>query len=72
MSTITIECDVTEFAVIPDENYQKVAFCLTEKAMVISFIDDEDRILTQSEIENNDAVALAKLILLQYEANTQV
>ena len=70
MSIITIECDVTEFAVIPDINYQKVAFCLTERAMVISFMDNEDRVLTQSEIENDDAVALAKLILLQYETNT--
>ena len=70
MSTITIECDVTEFAVIPDENYQKVLFCLNDRAMVISFMDNEDNVLTQSEIENNDAVDVAKLILLQYETNT--
>lgn len=67
MSTITIECNVTEFSVIPDFNYQKVAFCLTKKAMVISFMDDEDRVLTQSEIEIDEAAELAKLILFQYK-----
>lgn len=67
MSTITIECDVTEFTVIPDENYQKVVFCLNDKAVVISFMDNEDNMLTQSEIESEDAIKLAKLILLKYE-----
>jgi len=65
MSTISIECDVTEFSVIPDENYQKVLFCFSEKAMIISFMDDDDRVLTQSEIQIKDAVSLAKLILLK-------
>jgi hypothetical protein len=65
MSTISIECDVTEFAVIPDINYQKVIFCFSGKAMVISFMDDDNRVLTQSEIEITDAVSLAKLILLK-------
>ena len=58
------ECDVTEFAVIPDENYQKVVFCLNDKSLVISFMDDQDNVLTQSEIEIKDAYKLSKLILL--------
>lgn len=58
------ECDVTEFAVYPDENYQKVVFCLNEKSLVISFMDDNDNVLTQSEIGIKDAYKLSKLILL--------
>ena len=58
------ECDVTEFAIISDENYQKVVFCLNEKSLVISFMDDNDNLLTQSEIEIKDAYKLSKLILL--------
>ena len=58
------ECDVTEFTVYPDENYQKVVFCLNEKSLVISFMDDKNNVLTQSEIGIKDAYKLSKLILL--------
>ena len=33
-------------------------------------MNDIDEVITQSEIEKEDAVNLAKLILLQYETNT--
>lgn len=65
-----MECNVTEYAIIPTIEYEKVAFCLDEKCIVISFINDIDEVITQSEIEKEDAVNLAKLILLQYETNT--
>ncbi len=67
MSTITIECDVTEYAVIPPIEYEKVSFYLDEKCIVISFMNDIDEVITQSEIEKQDAINLAKLILLHYE-----
>lgn len=70
MSTITMECNVTEYAIIPPIEYEKVAFYLDEKCIVISFMNDIDEVITQSEIEKEDAVNLAKLILLQYETNT--
>lgn len=70
MSTVTMECNVTEYAIIPPIEYEKVAFCLNEKCIVISFMNDIDEVITQSEIEKEDAVNLAKLILLQYETNT--
>lgn len=64
MSTIIIECNVTEHSVTPPIEYQKVAFCLNDKCIVISFMDDQDQVLTQSEIDKKDAIDLAKLILL--------
>lgn len=64
MSTITIECNVTEHSVTPPIEYQKVVFYLNDKCIVISFMDDQDQVLTQSEIDKKDAIYLAKLILL--------
>jgi hypothetical protein len=67
MSKISIECNVTEFAVYPPEEYEKVLFYLDEKCVVISFMDDNDNVLTQTEIEKNDAINLANVILLNYK-----
>ena len=67
MSKVTIECGVTEYAIIPQIEYEKVTFYLDDKCIIISFMDYEDNVLTQSEIEKEDAIHLAKLILLEYE-----
>ena len=67
MSTITIECNVTEYSVTPPIEYEKVSFYLDEKCIVISFLNDQDEVLTQSEIDKQDAIDLAKLILSQYD-----
>lgn len=65
MSTILFECDVTQFAVIPPKENNENCFALTEKAMVINLMQEDD-ILIQTEIEKKDAIELAKLILLKY------
>lgn len=67
MGQITLECDITEFAVISPIEYEKIVFCLNEKCIVISFMNDIDEVLTQSEIQKSDAIELAKLILFNYE-----
>ncbi len=66
MSKISIECNVTEFSVYPNEEYEKVLFYLDNKSIVISFLDENDNVLTQSEIEKKDAINLANVILLNY------
>lgn len=68
MSEITIECNVTEHSVTPPIEYEKVVFCLNKECIVISFMDDEDNVLTQSEIDKKDAIDLATLILLRYDS----
>jgi hypothetical protein len=67
MSKTIIECGVTEYAVVSPKDYEKVTFYLDDKCIVISFMDNRDNVLSQSEIEKEDAINLAKLILFEYE-----
>jgi hypothetical protein len=65
MSSITFECDVTQFDVIPPKGNNENIFVLNPRCLIINFMDNE-RIIFQSEIEKEDAIKLAKLILHMY------
>ena len=65
MNTITFECSVTEYDIIPQKDNDEVVFCLNDNAMIINLMDDT-KILMQTEIEKTSAIELAKLILLKY------
>lgn len=65
MNTITFECSVTEYDIIPQKENDEVVFCLNDKCVIINLMDD-DKILTQTEIDKTSAIELAKLILLKY------
>jgi hypothetical protein len=65
MASITFECDVTQFDVIPPKGNNENIFVLNSKSLIINFMDNE-RIIMQSEIEKQDAIKLAQLILLRY------
>lgn len=65
MNTITFECSVTEYHIIPNKDHDEVVFCLNDKAMIINLMDDSI-ILMQTGIEKTSAIELAKLILLKY------
>jgi hypothetical protein len=67
MNTILFECDVTEFDIVPKKENDEICFALNPKAMVINFMDTRNKhILMHSEIDKNDAIRLAKLILFNY------
>jgi len=65
MSSITFECDVTQFDVIPPKGNNENIFVLNPRCLIINLMDNE-RIMFQSEIEKEDAIKLAKLILFTY------
>jgi hypothetical protein len=65
MSSITFECDVTQFDVMPPKENNENIFVLNPKCLIINFMENE-RIIMQSEIEKQDAIKLAQLILLRY------
>jgi hypothetical protein len=65
MSSITFECDVTQFDVIPPKGNNENIFVLNPKCLIINFMENE-RVIMQSEIEAKDAIKLAKLILHMY------
>jgi hypothetical protein len=65
MSSITYECDVTQFDVIPPKGNNENIFVLNPRCLIINLMDNE-RIMFQSEIEKEDAIKLAKLILFTY------
>jgi hypothetical protein len=65
MSSISYECDVTQFDVIPPKENNENIFVLNPKCLIINFMENE-RIMFQSEIEKHDAIKLAQLILLRY------
>jgi hypothetical protein len=65
MATIQLDCDVTEYDVIPTKkNNSNVIFCINERSLVINFTDIHEKIIMQSEISIEDARKLAKLINL--------
>ena len=65
MSSITYQCDVTQFDVIPPKGNNENIFVLNPKCLIINLMDNE-RIMFQSEIEKEDAIKLAQLILFTY------
>jgi hypothetical protein len=65
MSSITFECDVTQFDVMPPKWNNENIFVLNPKCLIINLMDNQ-KIMFQSEIEKQDAIELAKLILLKY------
>jgi nitrogen regulatory protein PII-like uncharacterized protein len=62
MSEITLTAGITDYASMSPEEYQEVSFSINEKSMVISILDDNQKVLIQTEIELKDAKILAKLI----------
>jgi hypothetical protein len=65
MSSISYQCDVTQFDVIPPKGNNENIFVLNPKCLIINLMDNE-RIIFQSEIEKEDAIKLAQLILFTY------
>jgi hypothetical protein len=67
MSTLQFKCDVTEFEIIPHSENNENHFYILDKCLVITLVNtDLNNILMQTEIEKNDAIELAKLILFKY------
>jgi hypothetical protein len=65
MSSITYECDVTQFDVIPPKENNENIFVLNPRCLIINLMDNQ-KIMFQSEIEKEDAVKFAQLILFTY------
>jgi hypothetical protein len=59
---IEIEIETTEYYVHPDEDNKKTVFCIQDKAVVISFTNGYDEVITQSEIPREEALKLASII----------
>jgi len=60
----TMECEVTEFNILPEKSNSTNTFYIDSEAVVISFLDAKGNVIMQSEIEIKDAIILAKTILL--------
>lgn len=72
MSSILFECGVTEFDIIPKKENDEISFAINKDSLIINFMDSRNsEILMQSEIEKQDAIRLAKLILFNYNVKTQ-
>jgi hypothetical protein len=67
MSSITFECDVTGFDIIPKKENDENVFAINEDSLIINLMDSKrQELLIQTEIEKKDAIELARLILLKY------
>jgi hypothetical protein len=67
MSILQFKCDVTEFEIIPHSENNENHFYILDKCLAINLVNfDENKVLMQTEIEKNDAIELAKLILFKY------
>lgn len=58
-----VECNVTEYDVIPESLNTVNVFVINQKSMIINFCNDKGTVLRQSEIDINDAITLARIIL---------
>jgi hypothetical protein len=67
MSTLFLECEVTEHYATPPKENQNVNFCFHEKAVLINLMDVDDKLMLHTEISKEDAIELAKTILMKYE-----
>ena len=67
MSKLFLECEVTEYYAKPPKENQNVNFCFQEKAVLINLMDENDRLMLHTEISKEDAIELAKTILMKYE-----
>lgn len=67
MSTLFLECEVTEHYATPPKENQNVNFCFQEKAIVINLMDEDDKLMLHTEISKEDAIELAQTILMKYE-----
>jgi len=67
MNYLKLKVDVTEHEITPPEAQEHIIFAITEKSLIISIIDDNISVLEETEIEKNDAIELAKLILFKYK-----
>ncbi len=67
MSTLFLECEVTEHYTTPPKENQNVNFCFQEKAIVINLMDEDAKLMLHTEISKEDAIELAKTILMKYE-----
>jgi hypothetical protein len=64
---VQLECDTTEYYVIPKSENESNVFYFQDKAMIINFVGKDDNILSQSEISKEDALRLARLINNLYD-----
>ena len=61
---IKIICDTTQYEIIPtNKNNYKTIFLINENSLIINFCNINEKVLTQSEIEIEDARKLDKRIL---------
>ncbi len=66
-NNIQLITDVTEYACTPEKKNERNVFYFYDKSLVISFCEsDENEVISQSEIEREDAIKLAKTILFYY------
>ena len=66
MSAILFECEVTDFIASPPEEYEKNQFVISAESLQINLLNDDDVMVTNTEISKADALQLAKLILFKY------
>lgn len=62
MLDILVVTNVTEFSVMPKKNNTKNIFSIQKNCLIISFCDDKEKVLNQSEICIEDAKDIAKII----------
>jgi len=66
MGLITYECIVSEFETNPDIESDVNKFTLRERCMEINILDRDGDVIFISELEKENALELAKLIILKY------
>jgi hypothetical protein len=63
-----LKCGSSKKIIEPKKENDEISFALNEKAMVINFMDTKKQsILMHSEMDKEDAIRLAHLILFNYK-----
>lgn len=67
MSTLFLHCEVTQYDSMPPKENEKINFGFHKESMVINLLDANDKLMLHTEISKEDAIELAKTILMKYE-----
>ena len=67
MSTLFLECEVIENYSKPPKENETIRFSFYEKSFVVNLLDVDDKLMLQTEISKEDAIELAKTILMKYQ-----
>ena len=59
---VIITHEITEYACLTPKKYEYVSFCSNKKSVVISLLNEKEKVIIQTEIDVNEFLKTAEII----------